>query len=54
MSALLRTAVFTVFVPGTMAVLVPYWILPKDVRWHADAAGIIGLVLLLAGVAIYL
>ncbi|MGD1213026.1 MAG: isoprenylcysteine carboxylmethyltransferase family protein [Candidatus Acidiferrales bacterium] len=53
MSALLRTAVFTVFVAGTMAVLVPYWILPKGARWHADAAGMIGLVLLLAGAAIY-
>ncbi|MGO9588839.1 MAG: methyltransferase family protein [Candidatus Acidiferrales bacterium] len=53
MSTVLRTAVFTVVVPGTVAVLIPYWLLRKGTHWHADAAGIIGIILLAAGAAIY-
>jgi len=51
--ALLRTIVFTIFVPGTVAVLIPRWILPAGPRWHADASGIVALILAAAGAAIY-
>jgi len=51
--ALLRTVVFTVFVPGTVAVLVPWWILPVGARWDRRAGGILALVLAAAGGAIY-
>jgi protein-S-isoprenylcysteine O-methyltransferase Ste14 len=54
MGAFFRTAVFTVIVPGTVTVLIPYFVLPAGARWHADAAGISGLILWLAGAAIYL
>jgi protein-S-isoprenylcysteine O-methyltransferase Ste14 len=53
MSAILRTVIFTIFVPGTLAVLVPYWVRPKGAQWHMDAAGIVGLILLAAGAVIY-
>jgi protein-S-isoprenylcysteine O-methyltransferase Ste14 len=52
-AALLRTVVFAIFVPGTVAVLVPRWILPAGARWHTDAAGIFALSLAAAGAAIY-
>jgi protein-S-isoprenylcysteine O-methyltransferase Ste14 len=51
--ALLRTIVFTIFVPGTVAVLIPSWILPAGARWHADATGIVALILAAAGASIY-
>jgi protein-S-isoprenylcysteine O-methyltransferase Ste14 len=51
--ALLRTVVFTVFVPGTMAGLVPWWILPAGARWGSGLVGILALVLAAGGAAIY-
>jgi hypothetical protein len=51
--ALLRTIVFTIFVPGIVAVLIPRWILPAGARWHADATGIVALILAAAGASIY-
>jgi hypothetical protein len=51
--ALLRTIVFTIFVPGAVAVLIPRWILPAGARWHADATGIVAFILAAAGASIY-
>jgi protein-S-isoprenylcysteine O-methyltransferase Ste14 len=51
--SLLRTVVFTVLVPGTVAMFIPWWILPKDARWHTDVFGIVALILAGAGLGIY-
>jgi protein-S-isoprenylcysteine O-methyltransferase Ste14 len=51
--ALLRTAVFTIPVPGTVLVLIPHTPLPRGARWHADALGIFAAILGVAGTAIY-
>jgi len=54
MPALVRTLIFTVFVPGFWTVLVPYWLvgrhLPLDLRYTAIG----GWLLVIAGVGLYL
>src|SRR5580704_18969909 len=32
---------------------IPWWILPKDARWHTDVFGIVALILAGAGLGIY-
>lgn len=54
MSALIRTAVFTIVVPGIMLILIPHALLPQGARWHRDSLGILAVMLALAGAAIYL
>jgi protein-S-isoprenylcysteine O-methyltransferase Ste14 len=54
---LLRTLIFTVFVPGTVTVLVPYLLLSANgypVRLELGSLWTLGLVPILLGVAIYL
>lgn len=53
MSALLRTAVFTIVVPGTVLILIPYMLLAPGARWNIDLLGVFAAVLGLAGAAIY-
>jgi len=49
-----NTILFTIFVPGTVAVLIPLWLV-GDVRWHANApATWMGAVTTMTGAAIYL
>jgi protein-S-isoprenylcysteine O-methyltransferase Ste14 len=49
-----NTILFTILVPGTVAVLIPLWLV-GDIRWHANApATWIGAVVAVLGAAIYL
>ena len=49
-----NTILFTIFVPGTVAVLIPLWLV-GDVRWQANApATWMGAVVAVTGAAIYL
>jgi len=41
-------------VPGSVTVLVPYWLLPPDLRITFDSLGYLELAALVAGTAIYL
>ena len=54
MSPFFRTVIFTIVVPGFWTVAMPYWLLPSGARPMFGAAGIAGVVLLLAGFALYL
>jgi len=53
MSPILRTLIFTVFVPGFWTVLMPYWLLPRGVRPDVRGAGTAGWLLIAAGIALY-
>ncbi|HEX6822271.1 MAG TPA: isoprenylcysteine carboxylmethyltransferase family protein [Candidatus Sulfotelmatobacter sp.] len=49
-----NTILFTILVPGTVAVLIPLWLV-GDMRWHANApATWMGAVVAVTGAAIYL
>jgi protein-S-isoprenylcysteine O-methyltransferase Ste14 len=53
----LKNLLFSVLVPGTVAGLVPYWILTAAGQWrlpHSPVAALPGLILLCAGLGIYL
>jgi protein-S-isoprenylcysteine O-methyltransferase Ste14 len=54
MSPIIRTLIFTVFVPGFWTVLMPYWLLPRGVRPDVHGAGAAGWLLIAAGIALYL
>jgi protein-S-isoprenylcysteine O-methyltransferase Ste14 len=53
MSPIIRTLIFTVFVPGFWTVLMPYWMLPRGVRPDVRGAGTAGWLLIAAGIALY-
>jgi protein-S-isoprenylcysteine O-methyltransferase Ste14 len=49
-----NTILFTILVPGTVAVLIPLWLV-GDIRWHADALTTwMGAVVAVTGATIYL
>jgi len=52
----LRSAIFTVFVPGSIAGMVPWWIATATLRMPVDVGPLrwLGLVPLIAGILIYL
>ena len=54
MSPLLRTLVFTVFVPGFWTVLVPYWVVGRGARLELRGAAVGGWLLVAGGAALYL
>lgn len=54
MSPVLRTLVFTIFVPGFWTVLVPYWVVRRHAPLEVSGAAIAGWLLAAAGVALYL
>ena len=54
MKPVLRTVVFTVVVPGTVTVLIPRWILPPHTLIVPGGYGLLGVLLLSLGMAIYL
>ena len=54
MSPVIRTLIFTVFVPGFWTVAMPYWLLPRGTRPELRGAGAIGWLLVVAGMALYL
>lgn len=51
--AILKTAVFTIFVPGTVAGYVPYRLLRQPIKLFFDVLGIIGIVAIALGAAGY-
>ena len=53
MSPVLRTLIFTIFIPGFWTVLMPYWLLPHPVRADMRGAGALGWLLIAAGIALY-
>lgn len=54
MHPVLRTLIFTVFVPGFWTVLVPYWLVGRHARLDLRGTAIAGWLLVLAGAALYL
>jgi protein-S-isoprenylcysteine O-methyltransferase Ste14 len=53
MSPIIRTLIFTVFVPGFWTVMMPYWLLARPVRADVRGAGAAGWLLIAAGIALY-
>jgi protein-S-isoprenylcysteine O-methyltransferase Ste14 len=53
MSPIIRTLIFTVFVPGFWTGMMPYWMLPHGVRPDVRGAGAAGWLLIAAGIALY-
>lgn len=53
MSAVIRTLIFTILVPGFWTVMMPYWLLPRGTMPDLRGAGAAGLLLIAAGVALY-
>jgi protein-S-isoprenylcysteine O-methyltransferase Ste14 len=53
MSPIIRTLIFTIFIPGFWTVLMPYWLLPRPLHAGVRGAGAAGWLLVAAGVALY-
>jgi protein-S-isoprenylcysteine O-methyltransferase Ste14 len=53
MSPVIRTLIFTIFIPGFWTVMMPYWLLPRPVRPAFSGAGAAGGLLIAAGIALY-
>ena len=53
MSPVIRTVIFTIFVPGFWTVAMPYWVLPRGTRPDLHGAGALGWPLMAAGIALY-
>jgi protein-S-isoprenylcysteine O-methyltransferase Ste14 len=53
MSPIIRTLIFTIFIPGFWTVLMPYWLLPRPVRPALRGAAVAGWLLIAAGIALY-
>ena len=53
MSPVLRTVLFTIFIPGFWTVAMPYWLLPRGTRADLDGRGAAGVLLMAAGMALY-
>src|SRR5260221_9597741 len=54
MSPVLRTVVFTIFVPGFWTILVPYWVVGRGVRLDLRDGAVAGWLLVATGAALYL
>lgn len=54
MSPTLKTLIFTVFVPGTVTVAIPYWLLPAGAEFSLAGWRLIGLVPIALGAVFYL
>jgi protein-S-isoprenylcysteine O-methyltransferase Ste14 len=54
MSPVIRTLIFTVFIPGFWTLMTPYWLLPRGARPAMSGAGAAGWLLIAAGIALYL
>ncbi len=54
MSAVFRTLIFTVLVPGFWTVVLPYWVVPRGWRPDVRGVGAGGWLLIVAGSALYL
>src|SRR5437879_6929372 len=53
MSPVIRTLIFTVFIPSFWTVMMPYWLLPRGARPDVRGLGAIGWLLIAAGIALY-
>ena len=53
MSPIIRTLIFTVFIPGFWTVLMPYWLLPRPVRADVRGPATAGWLLIAVGIALY-
>jgi protein-S-isoprenylcysteine O-methyltransferase Ste14 len=53
MSPIIRTLIFTVFIPGFWTVLMPYWLLPRPVRADVRGPAAAGWLLIAVGIALY-
>ena len=53
MSPVIRTLIFTVFVPGFWTLMMPYWLLPRGARPALSGAGAAGWLLIATGIALY-
>jgi protein-S-isoprenylcysteine O-methyltransferase Ste14 len=53
MSAVVRTLIFTILVPGFWTVVLPNWLLPKGTKMDLRGAGALGWLLIAAGAALY-
>jgi protein-S-isoprenylcysteine O-methyltransferase Ste14 len=53
MSALFRTLIFTILVPGFWTVAMQYWILPRGAHLDLRGVGLFGLLLMAWGAALY-
>jgi len=53
MSPIIRTAIFTIFIPGFWTVAVPYWLLPRGARPDLRGAGAAGWLLVATGLVLY-
>jgi protein-S-isoprenylcysteine O-methyltransferase Ste14 len=56
-SLVLRTLLFTIIVPGSVTVLVPYWLVRSDLAYPLPSLGLLrysGVAMTAVGVAIYL
>jgi protein-S-isoprenylcysteine O-methyltransferase Ste14 len=53
MSAVFRTVIFTIIVPGFWTILLPYWLLPRGTRPDLGGPGAVGWILVAAGGTLY-
>lgn len=53
MSPVIRTVIFTIFIPGFWTVAMPYWLLPRGIPPDLRGAGAAGWLLIAAGIALY-
>src|SRR5260370_33517165 len=53
MSAVIRTLIFTVLIPGFWTLVMPYWLLPRGARPAVSGAGAAGGLFIAAGTALY-
>jgi len=53
MSPIIRTLIFTIFVPGFWTVMLPYWMLPRGVRPDVRGVAPAGWLLIAAGIFLY-
>lgn len=54
MSPVVRTVIFTMIVPGFWTVVVPYLVVPSGAGVNVRGVGMIGILLIVAGVALYI
>jgi protein-S-isoprenylcysteine O-methyltransferase Ste14 len=53
MSPLIRTLIFTIFIPGFWTVAIPFWLLPRGTRPDLHGLGAVGGLFIAAGMALY-
>jgi len=54
MSPLVRTLIFTIIVPGFWTVAMPHWLLPRGASPQPSGIGVLGVLMIVAGLALYI